>query len=63
MALSGADFVQVFRYFLEAGQNEAESFSSTQRVFRGVPLTGRSEATGLRGAMSKRAMAPPVSPQ
>jgi uncharacterized protein (TIGR02421 family) len=40
MALAGADFVQVFRYFLEAGQNEVESFSSTQRVFRGVPLTG-----------------------
>jgi uncharacterized protein (TIGR02421 family) len=40
MALSGADFVQVFRYFLDAGQNEVESFSSTQRVFRGVPLTG-----------------------
>jgi uncharacterized protein (TIGR02421 family) len=40
MALSGADFVQVFRYFLDAGQNEVESFSSAQRVFRGVPLTG-----------------------
>ena len=40
MALDGADFVQVFRYFLDAGQNECESFSSAQRVFRGVPLTG-----------------------
>jgi uncharacterized protein (TIGR02421 family) len=40
MALEGADFVQVFRYFLDAGQNECESFSSAQRVFRGVPLTG-----------------------
>src|SRR5207342_3864693 len=36
MALAGADFVQVFKYFLDAGQNEVESFSSTQRVFRGV---------------------------
>jgi hypothetical protein len=63
MALSGADVVQVFRYCLDAGQNEVESFSSTQRVFRGVPLTGRSEATGLRGAMSKRAIAPSFSPQ
>jgi uncharacterized protein (TIGR02421 family) len=45
MALSGADFVQVFRYFLDAGQNEVESFSSTQRVFRGVPLTGGSAFT------------------
>lgn len=40
MALDGADFIQVFRYFLEAGQNAVESFSSAQRVYRGVPLTG-----------------------
>ena len=40
MALDGADFLQVFRYFLDAGQSEVESFSSAQRVFRGVPLTG-----------------------
>jgi uncharacterized protein (TIGR02421 family) len=40
MALDGADFVQVFRYFLDAGQNPMESFSSAQRVFRGSPLTG-----------------------
>ncbi|MDB6163923.1 MAG: hypothetical protein JWL98_1355 [Xanthomonadaceae bacterium] len=40
MVLDGADFVQVFRYFLDAGQNLQESFSSAQRVFRGVPLTG-----------------------
>ncbi|WP_024868566.1 flavohemoglobin expression-modulating QEGLA motif protein [Pseudoxanthomonas suwonensis] len=40
MALEGADFLQVYRYFLDAGQNEAESFASAQRVFRGVPLTG-----------------------
>ncbi|MDG6348127.1 flavohemoglobin expression-modulating QEGLA motif protein [Luteimonas sp. 8-5] len=40
MALDGADFVQVFRYFLDAGQDEVESFSSAQRVFRGVPTGG-----------------------
>ncbi|MFC7301840.1 flavohemoglobin expression-modulating QEGLA motif protein [Cognatiluteimonas weifangensis] len=40
MALEGADFVQVFDYFLDAGQDEVESFASAQRVFRGVPLTG-----------------------
>jgi uncharacterized protein (TIGR02421 family) len=40
MALEGADFLQVFRYFLDAGQNEVESFASAQRVFRGVPVTG-----------------------
>ena len=40
MALEGADFIDVFRYFLAAGQNEVESFSSAQRIFRGVPVTG-----------------------
>ncbi|HJU40998.1 MAG TPA: flavohemoglobin expression-modulating QEGLA motif protein, partial [Tahibacter sp.] len=40
MALAGADFIEVFRFFLESGQTEADSFSSAQRVFRGVPVTG-----------------------
>ncbi len=40
MALHGADFVQVYRYFSDCGQTVADSFHSTQRVFRGVPLTG-----------------------
>ena len=40
MAMEGADFLQVFAYFRDAGQDAAESFSSAQRVFRGVPTTG-----------------------
>ncbi|MCW5580563.1 MAG: flavohemoglobin expression-modulating QEGLA motif protein [Luteimonas sp.] len=40
MAMEGADFLQVFAYFRSAGQDAAESFSSAQRVFRGVPTTG-----------------------
>ncbi|MBL8297161.1 MAG: DUF1704 domain-containing protein [Rhodanobacteraceae bacterium] len=40
MALAGADFVDVFSYFLDTGQTESDSFSSTQRVFRGVPVQG-----------------------
>ena len=40
MALNGADFVQVYRFFSDCGQNVADSFHSAQRVFRGVPLTG-----------------------
>ncbi|WP_257387027.1 flavohemoglobin expression-modulating QEGLA motif protein [Tahibacter caeni] len=40
MALCGADFIDVFKYFLDAGQTEADSFSSAQRVFRGVPVQG-----------------------
>lgn len=39
-ALDGADFIDVFRFFIEAGQNDVESFASAQRIFRGVPLTG-----------------------
>ena len=40
MALRGADFIDVFRFFLDAGQREPESFASAARVFRGVPVTG-----------------------
>lgn len=39
-AMAGADFIEVFRYFMAAGQSDVESFASAQRVFRGVPLTG-----------------------
>ncbi len=39
-ALHGADFIEVFRFFLEAGQAESDSFASAQRVFRGVPVSG-----------------------
>ena len=42
MALNGADFVEVYRYFNRCGQSVADSFHSAQRVFRGVPLTGGS---------------------
>ena len=40
MALDGADFIEVFEYFLGAGQTPQESFASSQRIFRGVPTTG-----------------------
>jgi uncharacterized protein (TIGR02421 family) len=40
MALDGADFIEVFRYFLDAGQTQEDSFASAQRVFRGVPTGG-----------------------
>ena len=39
-AIHGADFVDIFRFFLDAGQPPTDSFSSAQRVFRGVPLGG-----------------------
>ncbi|HEX7371163.1 MAG TPA: flavohemoglobin expression-modulating QEGLA motif protein [Rhodanobacteraceae bacterium] len=40
MALNGADFIETFRWFREHGQGVADSFYSTQRVYRGVPVTG-----------------------
>ncbi len=40
MALKGADFIEVFRFFQGHRQNAMESFSSAMRVFRGAPLTG-----------------------
>lgn len=41
MGLDGASFIDVFKYFLEAGQDEAESFQSAGRVFRGGDPKGK----------------------
>jgi uncharacterized protein (TIGR02421 family) len=40
MALAGADFIEVYRWFRARGQSVADSFYSTQRVYRGVPVAG-----------------------
>ena len=40
MALGGADFIDVFRYFVGTGQPLHECYNSTMRVFRGAPVTG-----------------------
>ncbi len=40
MALQGADFIDVFRFFMDEGQTDSEAFTSAMRVFRGAPLTG-----------------------
>ena len=56
LALKGADFIDVFRFFLESGQTESDSFTSAMRVFRGAPVTGGSAFTKdtvyLHGLMS-----------
>lgn len=39
-ALAGADFIDVFRSFLDAGQTEVESYRSAARVFRGGDVRG-----------------------
>jgi uncharacterized protein (TIGR02421 family) len=55
-ALGGADFIEVFKFFLDAGQNEADSFTSAMRVFRGAPTTGGAaftkDAVYLHGLLS-----------
>ena len=40
-ALEGADFIEVFRFYLDAGQNLDDSYHSTMRVFRGGDTRGR----------------------
>ena len=39
-ALQGADFIEVFKSFLAAGQTEVESYRSAARVFRGGDVRG-----------------------
>lgn len=40
-ALDGADFIEVFRGFLDAGQTPVESYQSAARIFRGGDVRGR----------------------
>lgn len=40
MALEGANFLEVFEFFLNAGQSEPESYQSTVRCFRGGDVRG-----------------------
>jgi uncharacterized protein (TIGR02421 family) len=40
MAIEGADFLQVYQYFLERTGKPDQSFESTRRVFRGGVTTG-----------------------
>jgi uncharacterized protein (TIGR02421 family) len=40
-ALDGADFVETFRMFLEAGQTEEDGYKATERIFRGGDVRGK----------------------
>lgn len=40
MALDGADFIDLFKFFLDEGQSEVESVRSAQRIFRGGAVKG-----------------------
>ncbi len=41
LAEEGADFIDVFRYLVDAGQTERESVQTAMRVFRGGDVRGR----------------------
>lgn len=41
IAIEGADFVEVYRFFVDRGQSEEESARSAMRVFRGGDVRGR----------------------
>lgn len=45
LAEQGADFCEVYRYFIERGVSEHDSYRVTQRVFRGGTLSGGSVFT------------------
>ena len=40
MALDGADFIQVYNFYLDKTKSADQSFESTRRVFRGGVMTG-----------------------
>lgn len=40
MAIEGADFLEVYRYFLERSANPDQAFESARRVFRGGVISG-----------------------
>ena len=45
MAVEGADFLQVYGYFLVRTDNPDQSFENARRVFRGGVITGRAPFT------------------
>ncbi len=53
--LAGADFIECFQLFLEAGQEELEAYKSAQRIFRGGDVRGRiaftKDSAYLKGLM------------
>jgi uncharacterized protein (TIGR02421 family) len=40
MALDGADFIEVYRWFRDKGIDDGQAYESTRRVFRGGVVTG-----------------------
>jgi len=45
MAIDGADFIQVYRFFLERSRLKTEAFENARRIFRGGVMSGGSPFT------------------
>ncbi len=56
LALKGADFIEVFQFFMDNGSSDTESFNSAMRVYRGAPTHGghafTKDAVYLHGLIS-----------
>jgi hypothetical protein len=52
LVFDGADFVELYRWFLERSPNEEQAYESTRRVFRGAPLEGGAPFTKDCGYLS-----------
>ena len=52
LVFDGADFVELYRWFLERSPNEEQAYESTRRVFRGAPLGGGAPFTKDCGYLS-----------
>ena len=40
MVVDGADFIELYRWFLDRTPTPEQAFESTRRIFRGAPMTG-----------------------
>ncbi len=40
MVCDGADFIELYRWFLDRSPSPEQAFESTRRIFRGAPVTG-----------------------
>lgn len=52
MACDGADFITIYRWFLERSASREQAFESTRRIFRGAPLSGGAPFTKDCGYLS-----------
>ena len=52
LVIDGADFVELYRWFLERSPSPEQAFESTRRIFRGAPLEGGAPFTKDCGYLS-----------